>query len=245
MAEAPPSKEARQVPCPAPSDRRELPKDAGKWAREFIGGLEDLRRGSLVQHRQGLAAEMEQLQDERRAMAGRDGVPPEVLALLDGAIAAAGRDAEIVDSTLRATEAAPRAESGGYALAGVLATADGRGPADGAASLVVAAKGATPAKVATARIGPDGSLYLTLSAKTAKQYAGQSAAVEITLAGKPFPVDARVTVTPGQTDTVRLPVLPDESRPCDPQPPPARPAPAKEAPPKDPSPSPERGSSSG
>jgi hypothetical protein len=206
------SKKAGRTTYPPPPDRQALPTDAEQWAREYIGGLEDTRREHLVARQLNLAVDLQRFQDVRQVMAKQDNVPPEVFALIDDAIAATRHDAENVEASLRAVKEAPELEPGGYALVGVLATSAGKGPADGTAALVIAAAD-TSAKVATARIGPDGSLYLVLPAATAKQYAGQSAAVEITLAKKPFPINAKVTVTPGQVETVRLPVLPDETRP--------------------------------
>ena len=48
-----------------------------------------------------------------------------------------------------------------------------------------------------------------LDAKTAKQFDKQPAVIELTVAGKLVTTDARVTITPGQVDIVRLPFLPD------------------------------------
>jgi hypothetical protein len=206
---------------PQPPDRRALPKDAGQWVRDYVGGLENLRREHLVA-RQGVhLADLRRLRNTREAVAKRKNAPREVLALIDDAIVSARHDAAAVEATLDAIKAAPQFEPGGYVAAGVLATSTGKGPADGSAALVIQVTGGPTVKPASGKVGQDGSVYLVLPAKTAKQFAGQSAAIEITVAGKPLAVDAKVTIRPGQFDMVSLPLLPEEGarpRPSEPTP---------------------------
>jgi hypothetical protein len=197
--------------APPPPDRRTLPKDAGEWVRGYVPAVEDVRRETLAARQQSLAAEIKELEQERAVMAKQENVPPMVLAMLDGAIASTRHDAETVEATLQAIKTTPPIETGGYAVAGTLATAAGKGPADGTAALFSGAAGAARTALATTRVAPDGSLCLVLDAKTAKQFAGQPGVIELTVAGKPVTTDAKVTIAPGQVDVVRLPFLADGS----------------------------------
>lgn len=191
-----------------PTDQQSIPNDPDEWMHGFAASLEETRRAQLDDRQKILAAKAARIQQAREAMA-QDGASPATLARLDRAVASTTRRADVVASTREAASQVSAIDPAGYALSGRLANAAGEGPANGSASLVVTVN-AKPVKVATSRIGPDGALHLVLSAAAAKEYAGQSAAVQITIAGKTYPFDAKVTIKPGRAEIVRLPLLTDE-----------------------------------
>src|SRR5258708_5730275 len=133
----------RGAALPQPPDRQSLPKDAGEWARDYVGGLENLRREHLVARRSVHLADLRRLQNPRDVVAKRKSASREGLALIDEAMASARHAAAAVEATLDDVKAAPEFEPGGYVVAGVLATAEGKGPADGRAALVIGAGGKT------------------------------------------------------------------------------------------------------
>ena len=85
-------------------------------------------------------------------------------------------------------------------LTGVLATSRGEGPANATAVLMIERAGGNAINAASGKVARDGSLYLVLPPAIAQQYAGQSAAIEIVVGGKPLAAGARVTVQPGHAD---------------------------------------------
>jgi hypothetical protein len=184
---------------------RTPPKDPNDFVREQAAALETARVAHLADRKSLLSERSKLLQAERDALA-KDDAPPMALALIDRALASAGRHIEAVDSTLRAVKQAPPLDEAGYAMTGVLADANGKGPANGEVSLSVKV-GAVPTKIGTARIAADGMFYLAVPAAATKQFTGQSASVDITIGGKPYAANTNVTITPGLIEVVTLPVL--------------------------------------